>query len=108
LIGLTRYTIFSRHDFEFLGTFLFASLSLLIIWGVILRLGFVFFEYSPGLEIGYSVIGSLIFCGYIIYDTHMIMNKLGIDDFIIASIELYLDLINLFLMVLRTLAASKR
>ena len=62
----------------------------------------------PGLDVGYSVIGSLLFCGYIIYDTHMIMRKLGVDDFIIASIELYLDLINLFLHILRILAGSKR
>ena len=37
-----------------------------------------------------------------------IVAKLGVDDFIIASIELYLDMINLFLYILRFLAASRR
>ena len=43
-----------------------------------------------------SLLGALLFCGFIVYDTHMIMTHFGVDDYIIAAIELYLDVINLF------------
>ena len=43
-----------------------------------------------------SLVGALLFCGFIVYDTHMIMTHFGVDDYIIASIELYLDVVNLF------------
>ena len=33
----------------------------------------------------------------------MIVTRLGVDDYIIAAIELYLDVINLFLMILQLL-----
>ena len=35
-----------------------------------------------------------------IYDTNQIINRMGVDDFIIAAIELYLDIINLFMYIL--------
>merc|ERR1712070_1065507 len=103
---LTLYTMCSRHDFEFLGSFLFAAVNLLLIWGCVLGFGYGVLGYSPGLDMAYGVVGSLVFCGYIVFDTHMIVAKLGVDDYIIASIELYLDIINLFLYILRILGSS--
>ena len=38
----------------------------------------------------------------------MIMKHMGVDDYIIAAIELYLDVINLFLFLLSLLSASSR
>ena len=35
-----------------------------------------------------------------IYDTNQIINNMGVDDYIIAAIELYLDIINLFMYIL--------
>ena len=51
----------------------------------------------------YALAGSLIFCIYIIYDTYLITRKLGYDDYIVAAIELYLDMLNLFLFLLSLL-----
>ena len=36
-------------------------------------------------------------------DTYMIHKRLGPDDYIIAAIELYLDIINLFIFILQLL-----
>jgi FtsH-binding integral membrane protein len=41
-----------------------------------------------------------------VYDTYMITQRLGYDDYIVAAIELYLDVINLFLYVLQFLKSS--
>ena len=52
---------------------------------------------------GAQLVGSLIFSGYILYDTSMIMHCYGPDDYVMAAIQLYLDIINLFLYLLELL-----
>lgn len=42
----------------------------------------------------------LLFSFYIVYDTRMIMERFGFDDYIIAAVILYVDIINLFLKIL--------
>ena len=49
---------------------------------------------------GKSLRHLLLFSLFIIYDTWLILNKFGPDDYIMASIQLYLDIINLFLYIL--------
>ena len=45
----------------------------------------------------------LLFVAYILYDTWKIVTLLGVDDYVAASVELYLDMINSFLLVLTLL-----
>ena len=40
----------------------------------------------------------------IVYDVHQISQRLSPDDYISAAISLYLDIVNLFLHILRILA----
>jgi len=47
--------------------------------------------------------GALLFSGYILYDTSVIMHHMGPDDYVMAAISLYLDIINLFLYLLEIL-----
>ncbi|KAJ2038266.1 hypothetical protein H4S03_002444 [Coemansia sp. S3946] len=98
-IVLTLFAMQSRYDFSKLGSILFFSL-----WAVIL-VGFVqiFLPFNRTFDLIMAVVIALVFCGYILYDTHMIMNRLSPDEYIIASLDLYLDVINLFLAILRIL-----
>ena len=48
---------------------------------------------------------TLVFCGYVVIDTQMIMNKFGVDDYIIAAMSLS-DILNLFLYILSILSES--
>jgi hypothetical protein len=93
--GLTLWTFCSGSDFSFLGGFLLVALGVLTVTGL---LGFLF----PGLvnNLVYSFGGALIFCGYIVFDTWRVSEKFGYDDYIVAAIELYLDVVNLFLYIL--------
>lgn len=50
----------------------------------------------------------MLFSAFIVYDTHQIMTRMGCDDYVIACIELYLDIINLFLMILDVLGGGNR
>jgi len=98
-ISLTTYAHISKKDFSFLGAGLFAGLWILIIWSLLNW----FFDFGVGGRMVFSLVGALIFVGYILYDTSMIIHHLGPDDAIVAAISLYLDLINLFLYLLEFL-----
>ncbi|KAG5191068.1 inhibitor of apoptosis-promoting Bax1-domain-containing protein [Tribonema minus] len=93
--GLTLFTFQSKIDFSFLGAALFGSLFILMIWGFVISI----FGWQP--SFWYSLIGAIIFSLYILFDTSLIMNRLSPDDWVLACISLYLDIINLFLFILQ-------
>lgn len=97
-ISLTVYTLTTKKDFSFLGAGLFGGLVVLIFWGFLNSI----FNFGGG-NMVFALFGALLFAGYILYDTSMIIHNLGPDDYIIASINLYLDIINLFLYLLEIL-----
>ncbi|KAJ7411446.1 Protein lifeguard 4 [Pitangus sulphuratus] len=77
-LGLTAYTLQSKRDFSKFGA-------------------------GETIELVFAAAGALLFCGFIIYDTHLLMHKLSPEEYILAAINLYLDIINLFLHLLRLL-----
>ncbi|NXD33439.1 LFG4 protein, partial [Copsychus sechellarum] len=102
-LGLTAYTLQSKRDFSKFGAGLFTCLWILILSGI-LRL---FFSCET-IELVFAAAGALLFCGFIIYDTHLLMHKLSPEEYIVAAINLYLDIINLFLHLLRFLEAFNK
>ncbi|NXU02003.1 LFG4 protein, partial [Buphagus erythrorhynchus] len=102
-LGLTAYTLQSKRDFSKFGAGLFACLWILILSGF-LRL----FFYCETIELVFAAAGALLFCGFIIYDTHLLMHKLSPEEYIVAAISLYLDIINLFLHLLHFLGAFNK
>lgn len=101
-LGLSSYAWLSSADFEYMRGFLFAALLGVLILGIVQC-----FLHLPWLEILYCILGILVFSGYIVYDTYLIKTKLGPDDALMASIELYLDIINLFLLILDLLGSRR-
>ena len=98
---LTAYTFQSKRDWSFMEAGLSSGLLLLIFWGL-------FSLFFPALAGGlYSLFGALLFSGFIIFDTWQITERLGYDDHILASIMLYLDILNLFLHILRLLSPDR-
>lgn len=51
-------------------------------------------------------LGALIFSAFIVYDTDNMIKRYEYDDYIWASVCLYLDVINLFVYILNILAAA--
>lgn len=102
-LGLTAYTFQSKRDFSKLGASLFAGLWILII-ASFMRL----FFYNDTMELVFAGAGALLFCGFIIFDTHMLMHKLSPEEHVLASINLYLDIVNLFIYILRILDSMKK
>ena len=105
VIALTVYAFNTKEDFSYLGGFLYVSLFVFTIVGL-----FSLF-FGPFFEMLYCIAGVLLFSLYLIYDTQAIMGKIGdvytLDDYIIASIDIYLDIINIFLYLLRLLGDNK-
>jgi len=102
-VALTLYVWYSEVDFSFLGGFLFVALLSNILLGLVAWLsGWTFMIFA------YHIMGVLIFCGFILYDTDQIVNKVQLEDCdtgtaIWGATELYLDFINLFLHILALL-----
>ncbi|KAG9153978.1 hypothetical protein Leryth_000494 [Lithospermum erythrorhizon] len=96
VISLTLYTFWAAkrgHDFNFLGPFLFGALMVLMLFAFI-QLLFPLGKISVTI---YGCLASIIFCGYIIYDTDNLIKRYSYDEYIWAAVALYLDVINLFL-----------
>ncbi|KAM7254221.1 hypothetical protein ACFE04_031903 [Oxalis oulophora] len=105
VVSLTLYTFWAvkrGHDFSFLGPFLFGALIVLIVFGFIQ----VLFPLGKISVMIYGCLGAIIFCGYIVYDTDNLIKRYTYDDYIWAAIALYLDIINLFLLLMDVLRAA--
>lgn len=105
VITLTLYTFWAArrgHDFNFLGPFLSGALMVLIVFSIIQ----IFFPLGKISTMIYGGVASIVFCGYIIYDTDNLIKRYTYDEYIWASVSLYLDIINLFLNLLALLRAA--
>lgn len=102
-IGLTLFAFQTKYDFTswagILNSVLFCLIGIGFIW--------FFFQPSSTAELVYSSIGAIVFSGYILVDTQLIMRKFNVEEEVPAAISLYLDIINLFLNILRILSASQ-
>src|SRR3984957_12810373 len=84
---LTLYAFVSRRDFSAWGSFFF---------------------HSNTLQTVIAGVGVLVFSGLLVVDTWRIRNTYGPDDYIPAALNLYLDVLNLFLFLLRLLGGGRR
>jgi FtsH-binding integral membrane protein len=98
-VALTLFACQSKYDFTSWMPYLFGSLWVLIIFGFMAA----FFPSNSKVELGYGIVAALIFSGYILVDTQLVMRHYHVEEEIAAAISLYLDIINLFLAILRIL-----
>jgi hypothetical protein len=101
--ALAIYSMQSRRDLSSWGASLFAillDLTAMLLMNVFLG--------SHLLELFLAGIGTLLFSLYIVYDVNMIMKKLPAEQYILASICLYLDIINLFTSILNLFGKRRK
>lgn len=100
--SLTGYTFWASKkgkDFSYLGPILFSSLVILILTGFIQT----FFPLGSTSVAVYGGLSAIIFSGYIVYDTDNLIKRFTYDDYIWASVALYLDILNLFIAIMEIL-----
>ena len=102
--ALSLYGYTTQRDLTAVGSFLFMGLI-----GIIIASLVNIFLHSSGLSWAISIIGVLVFAGLTAYDTQAIKEMYDpMDDgtvggrkAVMGALRLYLDFINLFLMLLR-------
>jgi len=103
VVGLTAFTFQTKRDFSHIGSALYTGLIILILGG--------FMQIFLGNELTETAIavgGAFLFSLFIIFDTQMIMTRLSAEEYIFATIQLYLDIINLFIEILKILEKVNR
>ena len=95
---LTLYAFVSRRDFSAWGSFLMVGLWVLI--GTML-LNFFFQNAAVGLWLASVTV--LLFSGLLVFDTWRLRNFYGPDEYVGAAVQIYLDLLNIFMAVLRVM-----
>jgi FtsH-binding integral membrane protein len=100
---LTLYATLSRRDFSAWGSFFIVGLWVLL-GSMVLNL---FFQ-SPFASLWIAAVGVLVMSGLLIFDTWRLRNVFGPDDYVVAAVSIYLDLLNLFLFILRLLGGGRR
>src|SRR5215475_11378680 len=102
--AMSLYGYTTQRDLSGMGSFLFMGLI-----GIVIASLVNIFLKSSGLDWAISVIGVLVFVGLTAYDTQKIKEMYDVNDdgsvagkkAVMGALRLYLDFINLFLMLLR-------
>ncbi len=65
------------------------------------------FFHIAALTTVYCIAGVLIFAGFVLYDTSNILNRLRSDEAAIGALDLYVDFLNLMMMIMRLLGGNR-
>jgi len=104
VIGLTLFAFQTKWDFTMLNGIMFVVFLVFFLAGMIL----MFFR-TPIVNIIYSSIGALIFAIYLVIDTQQIVGgqnrkyQISPEEYVFASLMIYLDIVNLFTYILSIL-----
>jgi FtsH-binding integral membrane protein len=106
-VSLTIFAMQTKIDFTIYSGMAFVALIVLTLMGFMLM-----FIRLPMLQIVYSGVGALLFSFFLLIDTQMIMggnrrDVLSPEEYILAVMMLYMDIINLFLHILSLLNSTK-
>ena len=104
--AMSVYGLVTKRDLTGMGSFMMMGL-----FGIIIAMVINMFVGSSALDLGISIIGVFIFLGLTAFDTQALRNmgeSAPMDDAlairrgtIIGALKLYLDFINIFIMLLR-------
>ena len=110
-VGLTVYAMQTKRDFTMQGGLLLTLLLTLVFTGL-----FAAFTHSPVMHLLLGGLGALLFGAYIVYDVQMLAGngnkqtamQLSPDEYVVGAIQVYLDVVNLFLHLLRFISELQR
>ena len=108
-LALSLFAIQTKYDFTGMGPYLLVASIVLVIFGFIL----IFLPFNSVAQKVYAGIGALLFSLYLVYDTQLIVggthrkHQFEIDDYAMAAICLYIDIIQIFMYIL-TLVGDRR
>ena len=98
-LSLSGYALTSRKDFSFMGAFLMVGILVAFLAGIAAA-----FFTMPGLSLAVAAMFVLLMSGLILYQTSQIIHG-GENNYIMATVTLYVSIYNLFLSLLQLLGA---
>lgn len=105
-LALSLYAMQTKYDFTTSGGVLMGVLMALI-FASILSL----FWHTKVLNIVISAVGAILFSCYLVFDIQLMMGghkyQISTDEYVFGALQLYLDVINLFLYILQLLNSSR-
>ncbi|XP_071034899.1 protein lifeguard 1 [Parasteatoda tepidariorum] len=104
-LGLTAFAFQTKYDFTMMGGFLFVALLCFVIFGFL-----AIFLHDRIVQLVYACVGALIFSMYLVYDTQLLIGghhkySISPEEYIFAALNLYLDIINLFIYILQIIGS---
>ena len=106
-LAITFYACTTKTDFSYCRMGIFIVFSQVFMIGLIAMIFRIDALYTL-----YTFLMTIIVGLYLVYDTQLIMGKFGVaysvDDYIFATLEIYMDIIRLFLLILRIVARYSR
>ena len=97
--SLAGVAMVTKKDFSFMGKFLFIGMIVVLL----AALANIFFQI-PALSLTISALAVMVFSAYILYDISRIVTG-GEDNYISATLAVYLDIYNVFVSLLNLLMA---
>lgn len=67
----------------------------------------IFFPLGPTSVAIFGGLGAILFSAFLVYDTDNLIKRYTYDEYIWASVALYLDILNLFLTILNMLRSMQ-
>jgi modulator of FtsH protease len=98
-LGLSGYALTTKRDFSFMGGFIFAGMLVMMI----AALANIFLA-MPALQLAIAAGVMLLMSGYILFQTSQMVNG-GETNYIVATVSLYLAILNIFTSLLQLLGA---
>ncbi|MEW8209588.1 MAG: Bax inhibitor-1 family protein, partial [Candidatus Thiodiazotropha taylori] len=98
-LALSGYALSTKRDFSFMGGFIFAGMIVVML----ASLAGLFLD-MPGLHLAISAAVILLMSGYILFETSQMVNGAQ-TNYIMATISLYLAILNIFTSLLHLLGA---
>ncbi|CAD5229017.1 unnamed protein product [Bursaphelenchus okinawaensis] len=103
VVSLFCYTLQSKHDFR-KGYALMGTISMVFLVGCMLQILLM----SSSFNFFMSIFGAILFSVYLVFDIDAVMHHHSEEDYILACISIYLDVINLFITILQILNEANR
>lgn len=106
--GLTTFAFKTKSDFTRFGPYLRSAVLSLFVVGLV----GVLFRY-PLLHLLYLYASTLLSACYLVYDTQLIIGgkhqhcRYGVDDYTFAALSVYLDIVRLFVFILRIIGQRR-
>ncbi|XP_065664961.1 protein lifeguard 1-like [Hydra vulgaris] len=106
-LAITIFAFQTKYDFTMMGGFLLVLIIVLLCFGI-----FTIFFHSKIVRIVYACLGALVFGLFLVFDTQMMLGgkkkySLSPEEYIFAALNLYIDIITLFLYILQIIGLAR-